>query len=184
MDKRSLSRIMNFADTALLRDLAERAAGGREALILKPAEKTLALVQIREPEQGGRRGNLRFGADHGPDRGAGVCPASLALIGLIIIAAAHSLTTFLIAAALMGIATGGEQPILMAECIKSADASKRGRASNTSYVGMDIGNFAGSNLAGILVAAIGYRHMFLAAIVPVVLGTLFFGLLYKKRQVT
>jgi phosphonate C-P lyase system protein PhnG len=53
MDKRSLSRIMNFADTALLRDLAERAAGGREALILKPAEKTLALVHIREPAQGG-----------------------------------------------------------------------------------------------------------------------------------
>jgi phosphonate C-P lyase system protein PhnG len=45
---------MNFADTALLRDLAEKAAGGRETLILKPAEKTLALLQIREPAGGGR----------------------------------------------------------------------------------------------------------------------------------
>jgi hypothetical protein len=54
MDKRTLSRIMNFADTALLRDLAEKAARGREVLILKPAEKTLVLLQIREPERGGR----------------------------------------------------------------------------------------------------------------------------------
>jgi MFS family permease len=106
----------------------------------------------------------------------------LAVIGLIVIFFAHSLPIFLIAAVLMGISTGGEQPILMAECVKSADASKRGRASNTSYVGMDIGNFVGSNLAGILVAAIGYRYMFLTAIVPVFFGTLFFCLLYKKQQ--
>lgn len=54
MDKRTLSRIMNFADTPLLRDLAGKAAEGREVLILKPAEKTLVLLQVREPERGGR----------------------------------------------------------------------------------------------------------------------------------
>jgi phosphonate C-P lyase system protein PhnG len=45
---------MNFADTPLLRELAEQAAEGREALVLKPAEKTLALLQVREPLRGER----------------------------------------------------------------------------------------------------------------------------------
>jgi MFS family permease len=106
----------------------------------------------------------------------------LAVTGLAIISCARSLPVFLFAAVLMGISTGGEQPILMAECVKSADSSKRGRASNTSYVGTDIGNFLGSNLAGALVAAAGYRVMFLAAAAPIVLGTAIFVILHKKRQ--
>ena len=43
---------MNFADTPLLRELAEQAAAGKETLVLKPAEKTLVLLQVREPLQG------------------------------------------------------------------------------------------------------------------------------------
>ena len=54
MDKRALSRIMNFADTPLLRELAEQAAAGKETLVLKPAEKTLILLQVREPLRGER----------------------------------------------------------------------------------------------------------------------------------
>jgi phosphonate C-P lyase system protein PhnG len=54
MDKRTLSRIMNYAATPLLRELAEQAAAGKEVLVLKPAEKTLVLLQIREPSRGER----------------------------------------------------------------------------------------------------------------------------------
>jgi MFS family permease len=108
----------------------------------------------------------------------------LAVLGLVLIACARSLPVFLLAAVLMGISTGGEQPILMAECVKSADSSKRGRASNTSYVGTDIGQFLGSNLAGVLVAAMGYRFMFLAAMAPIILGTAVFVILYKRRAGT
>jgi alpha-D-ribose 1-methylphosphonate 5-triphosphate synthase subunit PhnG len=54
MDKIALSRITAFADTALLQSLAERAAGGKEALILKGPEKTMILIQIREPVRQGR----------------------------------------------------------------------------------------------------------------------------------
>jgi alpha-D-ribose 1-methylphosphonate 5-triphosphate synthase subunit PhnG len=43
---------MNFVDTPLLRNLAEQVVGGREALILKPAEKTLVLLQVLEPVRG------------------------------------------------------------------------------------------------------------------------------------
>jgi alpha-D-ribose 1-methylphosphonate 5-triphosphate synthase subunit PhnG len=54
MDKIALSRITAFADPALLQSLAERAAGGKEALILKGPEKTMILIQIREPVRQGR----------------------------------------------------------------------------------------------------------------------------------
>jgi phosphonate C-P lyase system protein PhnG len=45
---------MNFADTAILEELATLATAGREALVLKPAEKTLVLLQVREPTRGER----------------------------------------------------------------------------------------------------------------------------------
>jgi alpha-D-ribose 1-methylphosphonate 5-triphosphate synthase subunit PhnG len=54
MDKLTLSRICGFADTALLSSLAEKAAEGREAALLKGPEKTMVLIQIREPVQRGR----------------------------------------------------------------------------------------------------------------------------------
>jgi predicted MFS family arabinose efflux permease len=82
----------------------------------------------------------------------------------------------------MGLSAAGEQPILMAECVRAADPSKRGRASNTSYLGTDIGQFCGSNLAGILVAYFGYRKMYMLAVLPIVLCATVFVILYKRRQ--
>jgi alpha-D-ribose 1-methylphosphonate 5-triphosphate synthase subunit PhnG len=49
MDKLTLSRICAYAGPALLASLAEKAAEGREAALLKGPEKTLVLIQIREP---------------------------------------------------------------------------------------------------------------------------------------
>jgi alpha-D-ribose 1-methylphosphonate 5-triphosphate synthase subunit PhnG len=49
MDKITLSRICAFAGRALLGSLADKAAEGREAALLKGPEKTMVLLQIREP---------------------------------------------------------------------------------------------------------------------------------------
>ncbi|MDR1898570.1 MAG: phosphonate C-P lyase system protein PhnG [Treponema sp.] len=49
MDKLTLSRLCFFADPALLRSLAEQAAEGREAALLKGPEKTMILLQVWEP---------------------------------------------------------------------------------------------------------------------------------------
>jgi alpha-D-ribose 1-methylphosphonate 5-triphosphate synthase subunit PhnG len=49
MDKFTLSRICAYTDPALLRSLAEKASEGREAALLKGPEKTMALIQVREP---------------------------------------------------------------------------------------------------------------------------------------
>ena len=49
MDKHTLSRISSFAETEILCSLAEKAAGNRELLFLKKPEKTMILLQAREP---------------------------------------------------------------------------------------------------------------------------------------
>lgn len=49
MDKLALSRISAFADTDILRSMAEKAAAGRELLFLKKPEKTMVLLQVKEP---------------------------------------------------------------------------------------------------------------------------------------
>ncbi|MFP3090982.1 phosphonate C-P lyase system protein PhnG [Treponema sp. TIM-1] len=54
MDKITLSRICAFAGPALLGSLAVKAAEGREAVLLKGPEKTMVLLQIREPVRQGR----------------------------------------------------------------------------------------------------------------------------------
>jgi alpha-D-ribose 1-methylphosphonate 5-triphosphate synthase subunit PhnG len=54
MDKLTLSRICAYAGPALLASLAEKAAEGRETALLKGPEKTMVLVQVREPAQRSR----------------------------------------------------------------------------------------------------------------------------------
>jgi alpha-D-ribose 1-methylphosphonate 5-triphosphate synthase subunit PhnG len=49
MDKRALSRVCAFADSDKLSALAEKAAAGKDVLLLKKPEKTMILLKIREP---------------------------------------------------------------------------------------------------------------------------------------
>ena len=49
MNKQTLSRITAFAETDILRSLAERASAGKELLFLKKPEKTMILLQVKEP---------------------------------------------------------------------------------------------------------------------------------------
>ncbi|MDR3161887.1 MAG: phosphonate C-P lyase system protein PhnG [Spirochaetaceae bacterium] len=49
MDKITLSRICASANAALLASLAAQAAEGHKAALLKGPEKTLVLLQVREP---------------------------------------------------------------------------------------------------------------------------------------
>lgn len=107
-------------------------------------------------------------------------PCELSLIsGLIIIFFANNLWFFIVAAMFVGTGTAGAQPALMSECMKRAPAEQRGRASNTSYIGTDIGVTIGSNLAGLVVGLVGYRYMFLLFIIPIVISTVIYTLFDK-----
>ncbi len=50
-DKRRLFRILARADEAAVRAMAERLQGAHEVVAVKPPEKTLAMVRLREPVQ-------------------------------------------------------------------------------------------------------------------------------------
>jgi len=106
----------------------------------------------------------------------------LSVTGLIIISQASTLPVFILAAICMGIATSGEQPILMSECVKSVSSGERGSASNTSYIGTDIGNVIGSNTAGFLVAYLGYRAMYLTFILPIIICSIILIIVYRRRN--
>jgi alpha-D-ribose 1-methylphosphonate 5-triphosphate synthase subunit PhnG len=54
MDKLALSRICAYADPVLLASMAAKAAEGRAAALLKGPEKTMVLLQVREPVRRGR----------------------------------------------------------------------------------------------------------------------------------
>jgi len=94
---------------------------------------------------------------------------------------AHELWHFLLAALLLGAGTAGDQPVLMSECIRRSPPDQRGRASNTSYLGIDIGGFVGSNLAGLVVSHVGYRRLYLIFMLPVLAATVIYTL-YERRK--
>lgn len=106
----------------------------------------------------------------------------LGVAAMIMIAFSRTLPMFIIAGVIMGIAQAGQQPILMAECVKIADPSKRGSASNTSFLGVDIGMFIGSNIAGFLVAYFGYKSMFLLMALPSAIFTVIYVIHYRRKN--
>lgn len=101
--------------------------------------------------------------------------------GLLLIFNAHQLCHFLLAALLLGAGTAGDQPVLMSECIRRSPPDQRGRASNTSYLGVDIGGFVGSNLAGLVVGYVGYRYLYLIFMLPILAATVIYVLYDRSR---
>ncbi len=110
------------------------------------------------------------------------CEIFIAL-GLFVIYQATELWQFLVAAVLVGGGTAGDQPALMSECIRRVPFEERGRASNTNFLGIDLGCFIGGNLAGSVVSFVGYRDLYLIFMLPVVLATIFYMLMQKNNSV-
>jgi MFS family permease len=67
-----------------------------------------------------------------------------------------------IAGALYGLGFGTTQPALMAWCVDLVPPGERGKAMGTFYTALEFGIAAGAIAFGWIVAAIGYRHAFLA----------------------
>ena len=107
------------------------------------------------------------------------CEVLIAL-GLFTIYRAEALWQFLLAAVLVGCGTAGDQPALMSECIRRVAPEERGRASNTSFLGIDLGWFIGGNLAGFVVSLVGCRDLYLIFMLPIILATTFYMVTQKK----
>ncbi len=92
------------------------------------------------------------------------------IIAMIVLSQANSLPLFLISGVFYGIGNGGSMPALQTLSLKCVGPERRGAASGTYYMGLDIGNVIGPILAGALITGIGYSYTFLVMGFPIILS--------------
>ena len=116
--------------------------------------------------------------------------ACLFALSFVIVAFSNSLSGILIGAAVAAAAYGASQPAMQTMCILSVEPVRRGVASNTNYFGIDIGNFIGPIIAGVMVSRFGFLNtsalfgaslitfspLYLVMILPVFLAMIVFAL--------
>jgi len=90
------------------------------------------------------------------------------IAAFIIISVSNALWSFVTAAVLAAFGFGACVPIAQTQTMKSVANERRGAASSTNYIFMDIGVLVGSNLSGLLVQSFGYSAMWNLMIAPLV----------------
>lgn len=115
-----------------------------------------------------------------------VFPAMLIFaISFLVIGFSVALWMALIGAVLAAIGFGASQPSLQAMCMQSETMLKSGVASNTMYMGVDLGLFLGPYLGGLVYARTNYSTMFKTGVTPVFLALICFAAVlpvYKRRM--
>jgi MFS family permease len=91
-------------------------------------------------------------------------------VSYVIVGSSTTLTSVLIGAVVAAIGYGATQPSLQAMCIQTVPPLKRGVASNTLYIGIDLGLFFGPIVGSIVCDYFNYATMYKVGFVPVVLA--------------
>ena len=100
-------------------------------------------------------------------------PCSVFLcVSLLLLWGATSLGHLVAAAVIQGVCNGFAQPILQSMALLSVEPERRGVASGTYFMGVDLGNSAAPVAAGMVAAYYGYGAAFLFMVIPVSLGIL------------
>ena len=102
----------------------------------------------------------------------------------IIIGSANGLALILVGAFVAAVGYGAANPAIQSMCMQSETPIRRAVASNTLYVGMDLGFFLGPVIGGYIRDVSDFRHVILFGTIPTILSV--FVLLitwksYKKR---
>ncbi|WP_238357658.1 MFS transporter [Cohnella zeiphila] len=106
---------------------------------------------------------------------------ALYIVGLIVLATAHSAFAFLLSAALIGLGFGSLFPCLQTIAVQSAPPERTGLATGTLFIFFDGGIGIGSVLLGSVGSASSDRTMFLLAAVSVFVGLLVYLSLLHLR---
>ena len=101
-------------------------------------------------------------------------------LSLFVISCSKSLLGFLIAAVIAAVGRGAAQPAFMSLSMKSVPSDRRGAASSTNYIGLDLGGLVGPVIAGNIIEAFDYVAMWRVMIVPSVVGMV---LMYATRRI-
>lgn len=102
---------------------------------------------------------------------------SLAMIGF-----ANNTVVLLSAAFVNAFGYGAVQPMLQSLCMKSVTPDRRGSASSTNYIGMDVAMLIGPSLCGAVADMMGYTPaMWLVMTIPVFIGLI--GILLFRKKI-
>ena len=111
-----------------------------------------------------------------------VYTCNAAMLGaFLLLALAPSNAAFYLAAVLAGYAFGGIEPALQSMAVHIAPSERRGSANSTFLCAYDIGLGGGGALAGVLISAIGYQHMYLSLSMATVLSALLYVFWGRKH---
>jgi MFS family permease len=108
-------------------------------------------------------------------------------VSFLIIGFSKSIGTILAGAAIAAVGFGSFQPALFSMCILSETLLKRSVASNTLYIGIDLGLFLGPIMGSIVYEMYSYSVMFKTASLMIFIAFIVFILLlpvyYRRRRV-
>ena len=106
-------------------------------------------------------------------------------LSFIIVGSSSVLWMILLGAAMAAVGFGASHPPLVAMSMRVVEPIKRGVASNTVYMGLDLGLFIGPVLGAFVYERTNYSTMYKTAVVPLGLGLIFFIAAlptYKRRR--
>lgn len=98
----------------------------------------------------------------------------------VIISQATNLLMFLIAAFVAAFGYGACQPAFQTLCMKCVPSSRRGAASSTNYIALDIAMLSGPVMSGIVIEQFGYTAMWQIMIAPMLVSAVI-ALVFRKR---
>ncbi len=106
-------------------------------------------------------------------------------VSFFIVGTSRSLEQAVLGGVIAALGVGSTQPAIQAMNMQSVTPLKRSVASNTIYIGMDLGLFVGPILGGVVFERSSYAFMFEMTAVPIVLALVSFLIIlpiYKKRR--
>lgn len=103
----------------------------------------------------------------------------LTMSSYLLISYATDLRFIVLAAVCASVGNGTVFPAIQTMTIQSVSPLKRGVASNTNFLGIDLGSFIGPTLSGFIVSRFDFSTMYRMAIIPILLSMLVFALGWK-----
>jgi len=95
-------------------------------------------------------------------------------VSFLVIGSSITLWMVLIGAVIAAVGFGSSQPPLIAMAMKSVQPIKRGVASNTVYMGIDLGLFFGPFIGGVVYERLDYASLFKTGMAPIGLALVCF----------
>ncbi|MCJ1655283.1 MFS transporter [Staphylococcus sp. NRL 16/872] len=103
-------------------------------------------------------------------------------IGLVILSMTHTPLALLVAAAFVGFGYGTIIPTAQAIAIQQSPASKMGLATSTFYIFVDFGAGMGPFILGLFIPYIGYRNLYLAMGVLLVIAIIVYFFVHGRHH--